>query len=261
MINFSQLNEIQILMFALIFLRMIAFITTAAVFSTENISIFVKILFSLVLTLVVFNSVASSQALVRLHENQNDLIMLAIREVFVGISLGFVTRLFFFSLSMAGEIISVSIGLGQAQMFNPMMGAMGNAVEQFYAIIGTLVYLTLDGHHILIQGLIDSFKYIDVAHVSYQMTALPDVVFKAQYFFILGIKMAAPVLISMIIVQVGIALLSRAVPQINVLMTSASITALLGIVIIIITLPLLVMQITGLLDMTSIEFFNFIKAI
>lgn len=261
MINFSQLTEVQILMFAMILLRMIAFITSAAVFSSANISILVKISFSILLTLIVFQTVATNEALVRLHENEGNLIMLSAREVLVGLALGFVTRLFFFSISMAGELVSLSLGLSQAQIFNPMMGAMGNVVEQFYVVIGTLMYLILNGHHLLIQGLVHSFSTIQVAELSFQVGALSEIVLKAQGFFVLGIQIAAPIMISMIIVQVGIALLSRAVPQINVLVTSASITSLLGMIIIFVSLPLLVMQMTGLLDLTSVEFFKFLKAI
>lgn len=261
MMSFSQLNEIQILMFALILLRMIGFIVSSAIFNSPNISIIVKISLSIVLTLIVFKSVATNVALVRLHENEANLLLLSAREVLVGIALGFITRLFFFSISMAGEMVSLSLGLSQAQIFNPMMGAMGNVVEQFYAVIGTLLYFALNGHHILIDGLVKSFSTVEVAKLSFEIGALSEMVLKAQGFFILGIKIAAPILISMLVVQVGIALLSRTVPQINVLSTSTTITSFLGVVILFVSLPLLVMQITGILDITSIEFFKFLKAI
>jgi flagellar biosynthesis protein FliR len=261
MMNFSQLNEIQILMFALILLRMTGFVTSAAVLSSQNISTILKISLSIVLTLIVFKSVATNQALVRLHENEANLLLLAGREVLIGIALGFVTRLFFFSISMAGEMVSLSLGLSQAQIFNPMMGAVGNVIEQFYMVIATLLYLVLDGHHILIDGLVKSFATIEVAKLSLEVGALSEMVLKAQGFFILGIKLAAPILISMLVVQVGIALLSRTVPQINVLTTSTAITSALGFVILFISLPLMVMQITGILDLTSIEFFKFLKVL
>jgi len=261
MMNFSQLNEIQILMFGLILLRIIGFVISSAVLSSQNISGILKMSLSIVLTLIVFKSVATNEALVRLHEGENNLILLAAREVVVGIALGFVTRLFFFSISMAGEMVSLSLGLSQAQIFNPMMGAMGNIIEQFYIVIATLLYLVLDGHHILIDGLVQSFGTIKIATLSLEVGAFSEIVLKAQGFFILGIKLAAPILISMLIVQVGIALLSRTVPQINVLTTSTTITSALGIVILFISLPLMVMQITGILDLTSIEFFKFLKVL
>ncbi|MBC7421370.1 MAG: flagellar biosynthetic protein FliR [Bdellovibrio sp.] len=261
MINFSELNEIQILMFGLILLRMTAFIVSSAVFSSPSISVALKVLFSVVLTLTVFKSVATSDALVRLHDLENNLLMLAARELAIGLCLGFVTRLYFFGLSMAGELVSVSLGLGQAQMFNPMMGSMGNAMEQFYVLIGTLIYLILNGHHMLIQGLVQSFSVTPVALLQFHFESFAEMTLKAQSFFIVGIKIAAPVLIAMIIIQVGIALVSRAVPQINVLVTSASITSLIGFVVIFISLPLLVMQMTGLMDLTHVEFFKFLKTL
>ena len=261
MFDFSQLNEIQILMFGLILLRMTAFVVSSAVFSSPSISVALKVLFSVVLTLVVFKSVATNVALARLADQENNLLMLSVRELGVGLALGFVTRMFFFALSMAGELVSVALGLGQAQIFNPMLGSMGNAVEQFYVLIGTLVYLALNGHHLLIEGIVQSFSVSEVALLKFNFETFAEMAIKAQGFFVLGIKIAGPILISMILIQVGIALVSRAVPQINVLSTSASITSLIGFVIIFVSLPLLVMQMTGLMDMTHIEFFKFLKAI
>ena len=261
MFSFSQLNEIQILMFGLILLRMASFVVSAAIFNTSNIPAHLKVLMSLVFTILVFKSVATNEALVRLSESQSDLLLMAGREVLIGIVLGFVTRLFFFSISMAGEIVSISTGLGQAQMFNPMMGSMGNAMEQFYSVIATLVFLSLNGHHLMIMGIVESFTSTPVAQLSFHYASFAEIVLKMQSFFIIGVKIAAPVLISMIIVQLGIALLSRVVPQINVLVTSASITVLIGFGIMFVSLPLLVMQMSGLVDFSMNEFFKFLRTI
>lgn len=261
MLNFSQLTEIQILMFAMILLRMSAFVVSAAVFSSQSIAAPVKILFALVFTIAVFNPVATNVTLVRLHEMQGDLLLLGAREVAIGLVLGFMTRLFFFAISMAGEIVSISMGLGQAQIFNPMMGSMGNAMEQFYSVIATLVFLALNGHHIMIQGLVESFSIVPLAQLSFEVGSFAEVVMRVQNFFVMGIKIAAPIMVSMMILQFGIALLSRVVPQINVMMTSASITVLAGFVVLFISLPLLVMQMAGLMDFSLNEFLKFIKAI
>lgn len=261
MINFSQLNEIQILMFGLILLRMTAFVVSSAIFSSPAVNVLVKILFSVVLTLCVYNAVATNEVVARVSAHQDLLVMMCIRELFLGLVLGFFTRIFFFALSMGGEIVSISMGLSQGQIFNPMMGSMGNAIEQFYVAIGTLIFLTLNGHHMLLQGIVKSFQVSGVGQIDFNIASFSEIVMKAQDFFILGIRIAAPILVSMIIVQVGIALLSRAVPQINVMVTSASIATLLGFLILFISLPLLVMQMGGLLDLTTAEFFKFIKVL
>jgi len=260
-INFSQLTEMQILAFALILLRMSAFVISAAIFNSTAISAPLKILISVVFAIVVFNPTATNEVLVRLKEHEADLLLLSGREVLIGVSLGFVTRLFFFAVGMAGEIVSISMGLGQAQMFNPMVGSMGNAMEQFYGVIGTLVFLAFNGHHFMIQGVVESFTTAPLAQLSFNVGTLGELVYKTQEYFIIGIKIAAPLLISMTIVQFGIALLSRVVPQINVLVTTASLTVVLGFVIMFVSLPLLVMQMSGMLTFSMDEFFKFLRAI
>lgn len=261
MISFSQLNDTQILTFSLVLLRITSFVIAAAIYGSNNISVPIKILFSIVLSLVVFKTVAINPVLVRVHENESYLIIMSFREVMIGLLIGLLTRLFFFTLSMAGEMVSVTMGLGQAQIFNPMMGSMGNALEQFYVITGTLIYLSLNGHHYLLEALIQSFQTSPLAVLDLNVAAFSEVVLKVQQYFIFGIKIAVPVLISMMIVQIGMALLSRAVPQINVIMTSAAITTLLGILIIFISLPLLIMQMTGLVDLNTVDLFKFIKTL
>lgn len=261
MINFSQLNEIQILIFGLILLRMTSFVVSSAIFSSPAVNVVVKILFSVVLTLCVYKSVATNEVVARVSNLEEQLILICARELFLGLALGFFTRIFFFALSMGGEIVSISMGLSQGQIFNPMMGSMGNAIEQFYVAIGTLIFLTLNGHHMLLQGIVKSFSVAQLATNQINIESFAEIVMKAQEFFIIGIRIAAPILISMIIVQVGIALLSRAVPQINVMVTSASVATMLGFVILFISLPLLVMQMTGLLDLTATEFFKIIRVL
>ena len=261
MFSVSQLNEIQILVFALILLRMTGFIFSAAIFNSPSISVVVKVLMSVALTMLLFNSVASKEVLVRISNNQNSILIFAFMEILIGISIGFLTRIFFFTVSMAGELISISMGLGQAQMFNPLVGNMGNALEQFLVFLATLLYFALNGHHYLIHGLTQSFQVIGLGKAALATDGYAAVVYLARDFFALGIKIAAPVLIAMMVVQVGVGLLSRAVPQINVLTTTSSVTAVLGFIVLFISLPLMVFQMTGLIDLTMLELFKFIKHI
>ena len=153
------------------------------------------------------------------------------------------------------------MGLGQAQLYNPMSGSMGNAMEQFYIVIATLVFLAFNGHHIMIQGLVESFQSAPLAQMSFAVGTLGEIVYRTQEYFVIGIKISAPILISMTIVQFGVALLSRAVPQINVLVTTASLTIVLGFVVMFISLPLLIMQMGGMISLSMEDFFSFLKAI
>ncbi len=213
MIELSQLNEIQLIVFGLIMLRMIAFVASAAIFSAASVPIMAKVLFSMVLTMMVYTAVADNTLVARVADQQDNLIMLAVLELVVGLCLGFLTRMFFFAVSMAGEMISVALGLGQAQIFNPLMGSQGNAMEQFLVMFATLVFLAINGHHLMIQGLIQSFGTIPVGNVNINVIELRKIVLAAQEMFVIAVRMAAPIVISMLVIQIGIGLLSRAVPQ------------------------------------------------
>lgn len=261
MLELSKLNEIQLIVFGLVLIRMTSFVVSAAIFSSPSINSPLKILFSLALSMLIYNRVAVPETIVRISEIQNEIMLLALFEAVMGLILGFLTRLFFFSISMAGEMISVALGLGQSQLFNPLLGSQGNAIEQFLMLITTLVFFTIDGHHMLIQGLMQSFNIIPLARLSINLNEFKNVVLMAQDLFIVAIKVSAPIVISMLVVQFGVGLLGRAVPQVNVLTTSMAITVFLGMFILIISLPLMIQHMDGVLEVTTYNFFNFIKKI
>ncbi len=261
MFNITQLNEVQLLVFGLALLRMTAFIFSASIFSAQSVPIVARILISLILTMMVFPSLNNNKTLLQVSEMQDQIIFLSTLEVVIGLCLGFLTRFFFFTVSMAGELISVALGLGQAQIFNPLLGSPGNAMEQFISMFATLIFFAINGHHIMLEGLIKSFSILHLASVQFNVIELKNIVLAAQDLFIIAIRLSAPILISMLVVQIGIGILSRAVPQINVLSTAASISTLVGIVLLIICLPLMTGELSSIVETTSHQLFRFMKGI
>ncbi len=261
MFSFTELNEIQIIAFGLIFLRMIAFVFSAAVFNSPSVPVSLRILFSLVLSVLMFPIVAKPESLVGLSEMRESIIYLASVELIVGLLIGFVTRLFFFTISMAGELIALSIGIGQAQIFNPMLGSMSNPMEQFITFLATIFYLMINGHHYLIQGLVDSFVYADLLKMQFTTQNFSDFVFLIQKFLTIGLQISAPIVISMLVIQLGTGLVSRAVPQINFLTTSVAISIAAGGLILLMGMPLFLQSVGQLAQISKTDLFAFIKGI
>ncbi len=143
MINYTALTEAQILLFALILLRMLAFIVTSAFFGAAAINAPVKILLAVVLSMLIFPVVRIGN--VNYLAISNDIIGLAIRELIVGLVLGFLTRLFFFVVTMVGDLVSMSVGLSASQMYNPMMGTSGNVLDTFNSKVGKMIFLSDNG--------------------------------------------------------------------------------------------------------------------
>lgn len=253
------LSEVQLVIFGLVLLRMIAFIVSSIIFGSSNISAPVKILLSLTLTMMIFPTIHLSAAdTARLTE---DLILLSAREVVLGLSLGFLTRLFFFSIGMFGELVSTSIGLGAAQMFNPLMGTQSNTVEQFYTTIATLVFFSLNGHHLMLGAIAQSYELIPIAQLKLNMGPFAEMATFAQDMMVMAVKMCAPIIAAILITNIAMGVLGRAVPQINVLVTSMPVTLMIGFVLMFICIPLIVMEMNSVLDITQTKLTMVMKAL
>lgn len=257
MFNWTALTEAQILLFALILLRMIAYVVSSAVFGSPTVSSPVKVLLSLVLAILVFPAVKVGS--INYGLISNEIIGLAVRELLVGLSLGFLTRLFFFVVTMTGDLVSVSIGLGASQLYNPMLGTHGNALDQFYSTLATLVFLAIDGHHMLLGAIVQSYDLVPVGAMALNIGPFGEMAAYGTDVMIMAIKMCAPVLITILIVNLAMGILGRAVPQINVLVTSMPVTIMLGMAVVFVCLPLLVLEMNGVVEITASKLFAVMK--
>ncbi|UYL09190.1 flagellar biosynthetic protein FliR [Bdellovibrio sp. SKB1291214] len=258
MLNWTAFTEAQLLLFALIFLRMIAFVVASAFFGAGTIPTPVKILLSLILSVLMYPLVKIGN--VDYLVISNEIVSLAAREIIVGLSLGFLTRIFFFVVSMVGDLIAMSVGLSAGQMFNPLLGTSGNAMESFYTSLGTLVFLAINGHHILIRAILESYTLVSVSSMSLNVGPFAEMAMFGQTAMILTIKMCAPVLVTIILVNLAMGILGRAVPQINVLVTSMPVTIMIGMTVVFICLPLMISEMHGLVEITASNLFKVMKA-
>ncbi|KYG67569.1 flagellar biosynthetic protein FliR [Bdellovibrio bacteriovorus] len=257
MINWSTMTEAQILLFALVFLRMIAFVISSAVFGSPTITVPIKVLLSIVLSVLLFPLVKVGNVDYALVSNE--IIGLAIRELIVGLSIGFLTRLFFFVVTMTGDLVSMSVGLSASQMYNPMLGSNGNVIDQFYSTLGTLVFLAINGHHMLISAIAQSYDLIPVSSLSLNVGPFAEMAAYGQDVMIMAIKMCAPVMVTILLVNVAMGILGRAVPQINVLVTSMPVTIMIGMAVVFLCLPLMTMEMQSVVDITASKLFAVMK--
>lgn len=253
-----RFSETEMLMFFLVLMRMSAFVVSWPVFGVENVSSHIKVLFSLVLALVVFPTFKITPA--QAAALNNDLILPVAREVFIGFSLGYLARFFFFAFRIAGEMTSQAMGLSSAQVYMPTLGGQTTSVEQLFVTLASLFYLGINGHHYLIQGLVNSFTWAPAAQLTLNTSQFSGVGHMAQEVIELGLKFSAPVVISILVVNLILGVVGKTVPQLNVLVTSFPINILIGFVLLIITMPMLMDQMGDFMELSTTQVFNFVKA-
>lgn len=258
MTEIYRFSESEMLFFFLVLMRTSAFVVSWPVFGVENVSAQLKVLFALVLAMVLFPTLHWSPA--QYDAVKTDVLTLAAREAFIGLSLGYLARLFFFTFRIAAEMMSQATGLSSASMFNPSVGAQVTPIENFYVVLATLFYLSANGHHLLITGLARTFTWAPSAQMTLNVSQFTGVGHMVQEVVELGLRFAAPVVISILVVNIVLGVVGKTVPQLNVLVTSFPINIMAGLALMIVTMPLLMDQMGEFLQLSAARVFQFVRA-
>ena len=216
-----------------------------------------KALLSLVVAMVLFPVLKSSQILPLTWKD--DLIFLAMREVFVGVFLGFLTRFIFMGVEVAGQILSLTMGLSAVQLINPTFSESSTIMEQFETVLATLLFLALNGHHFLFEALFRSFQLAPVGALSLSTQALSQTTILVQEVFVIGIKLAGPMIAVTLFLNIALGIVGRAVPQINVFIISFPVNILVGLFVFMVSIPLLITVLDTDFSTMSEHIFVFLK--
>jgi len=165
------------------------------------------------------------------------LALLAIHEVVIGFILAFVVILVFAIVNFAGHYVDTPIGFGMASIFDPAIGGQVPVFSQFYYIFAVLIFLAVDAHLWLIQAVQHSFQVIPFGNwiqIEPSFTLLMELV---KQMFLIGIQIALPITATILLTDIGLGIVIRAVPQINVFVLGFPIKIMVGLVVILFGLP------------------------
>jgi flagellar biosynthetic protein FliR len=158
-------------------------------------------------------------------------------------------------------MISTSLGISAAQLFNPNMGSQASPVDSLYYAFAVLFILLINGHHIFLTGLVQSYDILPIANWTFKAQNFTEVAMVAKDVVGLGLQLAAPVLVSILLINISLAIVGRAVPQINVLVTSMPINIGVGLLVLIISLPFALSQFGDGFAVVIEHFFRILKSI
>ncbi|MEN6441077.1 MAG: flagellar biosynthetic protein FliR [Syntrophobacter sp.] len=133
------------------------------------------------------------------------------------------------AFQFAGELISFEMGFGFAQVADPQTGTQFTVLSVWGEMLALLVFFAMNGHHYILKLIVESFKTIPVGAFSIDSILLNKMLTLSGMLFTLAIKLSAPVVAVLILTQLGLGLMSKFAPQINILATSFPITITIGI--------------------------------
>ncbi|HIJ59110.1 MAG TPA: flagellar biosynthetic protein FliR [Nitrospirae bacterium] len=155
--------------------------------------------------------------------------------IFMGIAMGLSARIIITAIEIASQWINLQLGLGMASVFNPLVGESLGPMTFFYTLLGMMLFFLLDMHHHFLEGIIRSFQ---VTQVRYE-TIFHGIIEHNKIMFPLAFKIAAPILLVQMIINIAMGLISKVMPQANIFFVAVPLNIFLGLLFILITIPIM----------------------
>jgi flagellar biosynthetic protein FliR len=233
--------------FLLIFVRITAMTFLLPIFGSENVPVPAKVGLGIVLSLMMMPLV--QRGAIPVPRQFWEFVFLLVKELFVGMVVGYAASFLFVALRFAGQLIDLQMDMSMAQLVDPMDSTSTTVTEQLHILLFTIVFLLINGHYYLLMGIKRSFEVIPLLGVkvpggqlAYYFTQLSGGV------FVSAIKMAAPVYVTLTLTTLALGVVARTVPQMNVFFVGVPLKIGVGLVTMIIVLPSLVELFKGLVD-------------
>lgn len=220
--------------FLLVLVRITSFFVTMPIFSYRTIPATHRIGLSFFLAWIMYYTIEIPN--IAFDET---FILLVLKEALVGLMIGFVAYMILSAIQIAGGFIDFQMGFAIANVIDPQTGVQNPLMGQYLYTLSLLFLLATNGHHLLLDGIFYSYKFIpiDQVFIHFGNQDILDFVIKSfNQSFIIAFQMAIPVVGSLFIVDIGLGILARTVPQLNIFVVGIPIKIAVSFIILLIVM-------------------------
>lgn len=236
--NLLEFSLTQFQNYFLIFVRILSIFFITPVFGSRNFPNMARIGLSLFLALVLLPVLPQNK---NIPQQVIPYIMLVLREVIIGILIGVVAILLLVAIQIAGHLIDIQMGYALVNIIDPITGTQASIIGQILYIVAILVFLLVNGHHLIISALYNSFLLIPPGEFSYSTkTAWAMSKFGSEMWAI-ALKVSLPLVGVLFVIEIGMGFIARTVPQINVFLVGFPLRIALGLLFLGICMPIFVL--------------------
>ena len=242
--------------FLFVLARLSAALVAVPIFGARGVPVQAKIGLALMLSLIVLP--LQGELLNAVPTNLLVFASLVGSEVLVGLSIGILVSMVFHALEMASAVVGVQIGFGFGGIVDPLTGAQSGVIDQFYRVVVTLMFFAVNGHYLVIAGLMQTFEIVPPGTADLTLIAGDRV---APYFgalVVVALRVALPVMGALLLTDLILGLVGRMVPQMNVLVVGFPVKVGVGILALAASLPLATALIGTVLRETLLDVNGFL---
>ena len=235
MLNFtSQQLQMWVAMFIWPTTRILGVLATAPPFGSASVPMLVKIMLGVAVGAVIGPDVPLPAAL---DPSSLTGLLILLQQMIIGLSMGMAIRIVFAAVEAAGEFTSATMGLSFAAFFDPQTQGRTSVVSQLFNLLATMVFLSINGHLVLLAVLAESFHTLPISANPMSTEGLHQITLWGARIFSMGLQLALPLVIALLITNFALGILTRSAPQLNLFGIGFSITMMAGFILIGITLP------------------------
>ena len=217
-----------------VYIRLSAFLMAISVIFPSGTPKTFKLGFTLLLSVIVGFMVDVNVV----TNSMGELIKYTVIETVNGLLLGYMVMLCFIVLKFAGSLMDFQIGLSMASIYDSTTQTNSTLIDRLLYWIGVMVFLGIDGHHTLIVSIVDSFNYIGIG----DLVVINNLGYVIETFTKLmntGFKIAIPFILTLLLTELLMGLISRSVPSFNVMLIGMPVKMLIGTVLLSVLLPVI----------------------
>jgi flagellar biosynthesis protein FliR len=159
------------------------------------------------------------------------------RELLIGLAVGFAVSLIFTGIQVGSQLLGVQIGFGFGGLINPSSGADSSALDGFFNVLATVIFLAANGHHAVLVALGRTFELAPVAGSTLPAVNPLQVMALIQSVFVVALRIAMPTLGALLLTDVAMGLIGRAAPQMQIMVIGAPVKIVVGLIFLAVSTP------------------------
>ncbi len=232
--------------FILILTRVTSVLFASPVFGKRTIPPIMKIGLSIMMSYILIGIIPMENQLS--FRSIMEFIYICLKEVVIGLCIGYVITLFFSIITVAGHIIDTQIGLGMASIFDPIQSVQMPLTGNYFNIILFLAFFSVNGHHDFIKIIFLTFERIPPGQVFLNHEIVKMIIVEFSMVFMLALKISMPVIAVSLISEAAMGMLVRAVPQMNIFVVGIPLRIALGFIVLFLFTPISVVFLGGMVS-------------
>ena len=228
-------REIQAFFFIMIRISVILFMFPF--FNARVIPVLSKAGLALMITIILYSVI--NHEIIAYPNTLWEGIQYIITEFIIGMILGLMVQLFFEGIRMMGQVVGFQTGFAITNILDPQSGVQVSIFSNFAYLVAMVVFLVLNGHHLALNAIRESFEIINVGSLNLNRQIFQKLLFFSGEMFVIALKIGAPAIAALLFTKVAFALVTKLIPQMNIMIVAFPVQIIVGLIFFGITLNII----------------------